>query len=119
MSSIGVVIYSYKGKSLKDVVQKINENSSKEHTINIYILDQSPLIKNEYYNSISNVSYKHKFWDYPYGQCLYRFETARNIQEEFILIMSDNILVNNNWDLELIKNYKTNSVITFTFIIIR
>lgn len=112
MSSIAVVIYSYKGKTLKDVVSNINENSSKEHVINIYILDQSPLIKNEYYNEISNVSYKHKFWDYPYGQPFYRFETARNTEEEYVLILSDNILLSKNWDLELIKEYKTNSVIS-------
>lgn len=112
MSSVAVIIYSYKGKMLKDVVSAINENVSGENVVNIYILDQSPLIKNDYYDAIKNVSYKHKFWDYPYGQSLYRFETARNTEEEYILILSDNILLSKNWDYELIKNYKNNSVIS-------
>lgn len=112
MSSIGVVIYSYKGKLLKETVRQINENLSGSHTVNVYIIDQSPIIKNNYYDNIKNVEYKHKFWDHPYGQCHYRFEIARNVKEDFTLIISDNIFLSKKWDSILIENYKDNSVIS-------
>jgi len=112
MSSIGVVIYSYKGKLLKETVKQLNENLSNKHTVNIYIIDQTPIIKNTYYDNIKNVEYKHKFWDHPYGQCHYRFQIARNIKEDFVLIISDNVFLSKEWDNILIENYKDNSVIS-------
>lgn len=112
MSSIGVVVYSYKGKLLKEVVKRLNDNSSKKNTVNIYIIDQAPIIKNTYYEEIKNVRYRHKFWDHPYGQCHYRFEATKDIQEDFMLIISDNVFVSQDWDSILIDNYRNNTVIS-------
>lgn len=101
--SIGVILYSYKGKMIKDVVANLLSNASGENQIKIYISEQHPIIKDEYFNEIPEVSYSHVFWDHPYGSCEKKIDLINKAVEDYILVISDIMLLNKNWDKVLVE----------------
>lgn len=102
VSSIDVLIYSYKGKLLKDVVRSVNNNSSGNHNIRIVINDQSPLSKYEYFNDVENVEYTHIFWDYPYGTGKYIQDLINRSKSDYVCLISDTTLLEKDWDKHLV-----------------
>jgi hypothetical protein len=101
--NINVVIYSFKGKNLKETVQNLLENSSLIHNISLQIFDQSPLTRNEYFNQINNCQYIHIFWDHITSPCKYKSNSIKNSNFDYTLILSDSILLKKNWDAELVS----------------
>lgn len=102
VSSIDVLVYSYKGKFIKDVVNSINNNASGLHDIRILIADQSPLSKYEYFREVKNVDYSHIFWDYPYGTGKYIGDLIGRSKSDYTCLLSDGMLFEKDWDKTLI-----------------
>lgn len=103
VSSIDVLIYSYKGKMIKDVINSINDNASGLNDIRILVADQSPLSKYEYFGEIKNVDYSHIFWDYPYGSGKYIGDLIGRSKADYTCIISDCVLLEKDWDKSLIS----------------
>ncbi len=106
MNNISVIIYSYKGKLLKDVVEKLIDNSSNPKMIHVKIIDQHPLKRNKLFEETFNCTYKHMFWDWQNSPVGYKKTMVDNSNEKYTLFISDNIFVQKDWDLELIEFIK-------------
>lgn len=101
---INVIIYSYKGKLLKDVVSNTLQKSSKKNMIYIHIYDQSTLTKQDYFDQFDSLTYNHIFWDKIKGPCYYRHKTIQQSKFSYTLLLSDNIFLEQDWDEYLLKN---------------
>jgi len=105
MSDITVIIYSYKGKLLKETVDNLIKTSSKNISTDIIILDQHPLMRFEMFKDL-NVMYKHIFWDWIDSPCKYKKEVLNNINTKYTMILSDNIILSESWDQNFIDFVK-------------
>lgn len=104
MNDISVIIYSYKGKFLKDVAEKIINNASNNSNIHLKIIDQHPLKRKEIFEKEFNCVYTHMFWDWQHGPMSYRKTMLDATTEEYTLFISDNVFVEKNWD-EILVNF--------------
>jgi hypothetical protein len=102
---IDIVIYSYKQKMLKKIVLNLIEKSSKKNGIHFTLYDQNPLTRIDFFKSIKSCQYNHIFWDNIKGPCHYKAAAVNDnlCDSDFMLLMSDNILLKDNWDEELIN----------------
>jgi hypothetical protein len=106
-TTIDAVIYSYKNKSLKEVVDNLIASTSND--IHIYVYDQHPLDRKEMFSG-PQISYTHIFWDYLNSPCEYKSKTIHESSSEYFLVLSDDILVRKGWDdilIDFIKDDKT------------
>lgn len=101
--NINVVIYSYKGKALKEVIDNLIDKSSGFNNLSFQVFDQFPLTRSEYFLNIPNFQYIHIFWDHIKSPCKYKSSSIKNSNHDYVLILSDNVLLTKNWDEELIK----------------
>lgn len=106
MSDISVIIYSYKGKLLKDVVYKLINNSSDPTRLHIKIIDQHPLKRNDMFENEFNCVYSHMFWDWQHGPISYKKTMLYSTTEEYTLFIADNIFVKKDWDIDLVNFVK-------------
>jgi len=102
-SNIDVLIYSYKGKILKDVVKSLTSSSSGKNDIRVLVIDQHPLLRGTIFDEIEGCSYSHVFWDLQNSPANYKKEFIQHSDADYVLILSDNVILNNNWDEELIN----------------
>jgi hypothetical protein len=100
MNSIEAIIYSYKGKQLKDVVENLINNTDNE--IFITIIDQSPLIKDYIFKDYKNVKYRHVVWDSHESPCDMKLNAIQSSNSDYVLLVGDNVMVKKSWDTELI-----------------
>lgn len=107
-STIDIFIYSYKGRNIKDVINQLNKTS--KNTINIQLFDQNPLDRNEQFKDISNLKYRHILWDIQTSPCSYKNDFIKKSNADYILILSDNILMSDGWDERFI-NFINNEII--------
>jgi hypothetical protein len=105
--NINVIIYSYKGKLLKDVVKNTLNNSSSIHNISFQIFDQHPLNRKELFNDITDLQYMHIFWDHITSPCKYKSNSIKSSNFDYTLLISDSIMLTKNWDSVLV-NYVGN-----------
>jgi hypothetical protein len=96
--TIKVIIYSYKGKKLQSVIENLQKNSSGYNKIFYDIWDQYPLLRDTTIGKMQNVNYQHIFWDHVYGPSKYINISIESCKEEYVLILSDNIFLLENWD---------------------
>lgn len=101
--SIDVIIYSYKGKSLKDVVENLIDKSSGVHDINVIIFDQYPLIRDDVFGPIRQCIYRHIFWDHITSPCKHKSNSIKTSFANYTMIISDTVMLKTNWDLDLIN----------------
>lgn len=106
---IKIVIYSYKGKLLKDIVQNTIDKSSKKNKLFFHIYDQYPLQRADFFNSLDRCHYEHIFWDHITSPCLHKKNGIDEYDFKFTMILGDNVFLNENWDEDLINLVKTNS----------
>lgn len=99
--TIDVLLYSYKGKHIKAVVDAILNNTDSKVFINI--IDQSPILKDEIFGNIKNINYRHARWDAIQSPCGYRAAEIKSSKSDYFLIISDDIILSSDWDKELIK----------------
>lgn len=113
MNDIDVVIYSYKGKLVKDVISSVVANSSNKRKINVVLMDQHPLIREKLFADFSNLYYNHIFWDIQVSPLFYKNDVVNHSKAEYILILGDNVLLNKDWDEQLVDFVnKTNYVVS-------
>lgn len=106
---IDVFIYSYKGKNLLDVIKNINKTSSSK--IRITVLDQHPINRSNLFE-IDNVIYKHIVWDMQSQPNKYKSSFIKKSTSEYVLIISDNIILENGWDKKFINFIKDDNIIS-------
>lgn len=108
MTQIDVVIYSYKNKNLKRVIDSLLSNTRSEIKINVF--DQHPLDRSK--NFINDkIIYKHIFWDIIQSPCEYRGSVLDSTNADYVLQISDDVLVSPGWDLEMIDFIKNNNYV--------
>ena len=101
MSKIDVLIYSYKGKMLKDVVKSLYSNATGEHELSVTIIDQHPIIRDKMFSELSGVKYRHVFWDWQKSPALYKKEFIQKSAADYIMILADNTVLGDSWDRRL------------------
>lgn len=100
MTSIEAIIYSYKGKQLKDVIDNLIENT--DNKIFITVIDQSPLTKDYVFEDRKNIRYRHVVWDSHESPCDMKLNSIQSSASDYILLLGDNVMVKKSWDTELI-----------------
>jgi hypothetical protein len=107
-TTIDAVIYSYKNKYLKEVVDNLISSTSND--IHIHVYDQHPLDRKEMFDG-PQISYNHIFWDYLNSPCEYKSKTIHESSSDYFLVLSDDILLKEGWDEILIDFIKDNRTI--------
>lgn len=110
--TIDVIIYSYKGKYTKDVVDNIEKNKSGNNNISIVFIDQHPLDRVEDFKKYPNLKYRHIFWDLQISPVALKSREIRQSRSDYVLVVADNVLLNKDWDEELISGLGDNQVIS-------
>lgn len=108
MTQIDAIIYSYKNKNLKSVVQALIDNTS--NNLNIILRDQATIDRSNFFTG-DKVIYEHVFWDKLISPCEFKGDAINKSDADYVLIISDDILVKKDWDLELIEEIKDRSVV--------
>ena len=109
--TIEVIIYSYKGKYTKDVISNLDKNKSGQNNVSIVLIDQHPLDRTEDFKQ-SVLRYKHIFWDLQISPIALKAKEVRQSRGEYTLILQDNVLLNKDWDQELIQVLGEDQVIS-------
>lgn len=97
---IDVMLYSYKNKNLLKVVESLLNNTNNDIFINIF--DQHPLNRGAMFEN-DKIKYEHIYWDMTQSPCEYRGTILDKSEAEYILQISDDIIVYPEWDTELIN----------------
>ena len=108
MNNIDVFIYSYKGKHLKDVVSQLIKTA--KNNVRIQLFDQNPIDRHELFQDIKNLNYKNIMWDLQKSPCIYKNNFIKRSKADYILILSDNILLSDGWDERFI-NFINNDIV--------
>ena len=111
MNKIDVLIYSYKGKNLKETVENLIINKSQSSYINIAVIDQHPLDRSETFRNMPNVYYQHVFWDWLTNQCQQKYSFLNRSKSDYILFLEDNVLLEKNWDITLVDFVEKNNCV--------
>jgi hypothetical protein len=101
---IQALIFSYKNKNLKVVVEELIKNTSNE--IFISILDKHNINRKDLFLNIpgsEKIDYSHISWDELEGPAEYRGHAINENGFKYFLIISDDIIVYKDWDKTLIN----------------
>lgn len=101
--TIRVIIYSYKGKKLQSVIENLQAGASGYNKIIYDVWDQYPLLRDKTIGALPNVRYQHIFWDHITSPSKYIQKSINASQEEYILLLSDNLMVKDKWDSSFIN----------------
>lgn len=96
---IEVILYSYRNKNLRSVVDALVENTHDELLIHVY--DQNTIDRSE---KFTDVDYNHIFWDRISSPCQLKGSLIHQAIASHILIMSDDVLLSRDWDV-LVKDF--------------
>jgi hypothetical protein len=107
MNNVLVCIYSYKGKYLKDVVYQLRETQSNNNNIKVVIWDQNPLDRSKFF---PDENYNHVLWDQIISPSVYKNLCIKD-NFDYILFISDEILLNESWDEKLINLIKDKDIV--------
>ena len=98
---IDIVIYSYKNKNLKIVIDSILQNT--KHDFRITVFDQNPIDRSRVFMD-ERISYTHIVWDIIHSPCEYKAHAIYNdLTAKYVLIMSDDIILSDGWDAKAIE----------------
>ena len=111
-NSLNILIYSYKGRALKDNVKTLIANASGKNDIGIGILDQHPLDRKDIFQKELGLGYKHIFWDNVINPNSYLYSNTKNSPSNYFLVLNDNIVMNKDWDEQLISSYTEGTVLS-------
>jgi len=109
---ISCVLFSYKNKNLKKVVDELIVNTKNE--IFIVVFDKHNLDRKNLFSDLmykNKVEYRHIVWDEMKSPIDYKKEILYNSSSEYFLSISDDILVSKDWDEESINFLKTKDVV--------
>lgn len=110
--TIDVVLYSYKGKYTKDVIDNLEKNKSGNNNVSIFFIDQHPLDRSEDFKKYTNLRYRHIFWDLQVSPVALKAKEIRQSRSEYVLVIADNVLINSNWDEDLLSMTNDNEIIS-------
>jgi len=111
MNDIDIIIYSYKGKLVKDVVSSLMTNSTGKRNINIILLDQHPINRAKTFYEFTNLYYNHVFWDLQVSPLFYKKDMLSRSKSKYVMILGDNVLLNKDWDDELVGFVENNNTV--------
>jgi hypothetical protein len=100
MTKIDAIIYSYKNKNLKAVVDALLSNTISD--IFVYVFDQHPIDRTSFFLD-DRISYEHVSWDALQSPCEYKGNIVNLSTADYILEISDDSLVSSGWDKLLIS----------------
>jgi hypothetical protein len=103
MNSIEIVIYSYKSKRIVDLLSSIFNNQSGSNQIKVNVFDQYPFDRQRSMSNLFDITYKNISWDSITTPCEFKDEILGQSKSDYVLILSDCITLNKNWDKELIS----------------
>jgi hypothetical protein len=109
---ISAVIFSYKNKNLKKVVDALITNTT--NLIHIFVYDQNNIDRTEtFLNSFykNKVIYEHVYWDSIKSPTHYKGKTAYQTSSEYCLFLSDDTIVEKGWDEKLISFLKNKKAV--------
>ena len=109
-NSITTIIYSYKGKLLLDVIENLLKLSSGKYEIKVIVFDQNPLLRDQLLNN-NSITYHHIFWDWIHSPLLYKDNVIKNINTKYTMLLSDNVLLSDNWDTKFIDFIDNQNII--------
>lgn len=112
MSDIGVVIYAYKSKTVKNVINNLIKNQSGKNNITVLLFDQHPLDREENFVNEFPVDYVHVFWDHQNSPIKRKYLRAKLINSDYLMFISDQVLLYENWDSDLVSYTKSNMIIS-------
>lgn len=110
-TTIDVSLYSFKNKNLRQIVTAVLEGATVSD-VNILLTDQNPTNREYWFKNIANVHYVHLPWDSFRSPAGHRRDDIRDSSSEYMLLMSDDTILNMGWDAELIESLKENCVIS-------
>lgn len=108
-NDIDILIYSYKGKYVKDVINKLNE-----YSFNVTLIDQHPLNRKDLFSPLIK-EYRHIFWDIKESPCEYKENYINNSTAKYLMILSDNMLLENDFIEKCIEYIDVNNCIVSGF----
>jgi hypothetical protein len=100
MKKIEAILYSYKNKNLKLVVDALLSKTKNEISVNV--LDQNSIDRSKVFLD-SRIKYTHIIWDRIDSPNEKRVSCIDDSEADYILQISDDCLVSDSWDLDLIK----------------
>jgi len=97
---IDILIYSYKNKNLKIVIDSILKHTKSDFMITVF--DQNPIDRSALFMD-ERISYTHIIWDIIHSPCEYKAHAIYNdLTAKYVLIMSDDIVLSDGWDTKVI-----------------
>jgi hypothetical protein len=93
---IEVILYSYKNKNLRKVVDSILNNTIDDTIIHVY--DQHPIDRSSVFHDID---YNHIFWDKIDSPCELKGSLLYQAIASYVLVMSDDVILSPGWDTRL------------------
>lgn len=100
MTRIDALVYSYKNKNLKLVVDALLNNTKSDIYINVF--DQNPIDRTSLFKD-QRIDYEYIFWDKIYSPSEKKGDTINRSTADYILEISDDCLLSDGWDIEMIK----------------
>lgn len=105
---IDAIIFSYKNRNLKRVVDALLSNTTNE--IFVTVFDQNPIDRTEIFAD-PRIDYSHVVWDKIGSPSERKGDAINKSQADYILELSDDSLVSMGWDEMLIKQVEEKSCI--------
>lgn len=99
MTKIDAIIYSYKNKNLKLVVDALLNNTISD--IFVYVFDQHPIDRSSSFDN-DRILYEHVSWDAIQSPCERKGHIVNISEADYILELSDDSVVSEGWDQSLI-----------------
>ena len=109
MKKLSILVYSYKGKNLKQSVKSIVDNTDNDFEINI--IDQNSLNRKSSFAYDERIKYKHVPWDHQYGLGYFHNEFLQTVQAEYVMLLSDEAMLSKGWDSELINHAEDRDIV--------
>jgi hypothetical protein len=100
MKKIEAILYSYKNKNLKLVVDTLLSKTKNEIFINVF--DQNPIDRSKNFLD-PKIKYTHIIWDRIDSPNEKRVGCIDESEADYILQISDDCLVSDSWDIDLIN----------------
>ena len=99
---IEIILYSYKNKNLRKVVDSIVDNTIDDVLIHVY--DQHPIDRSTLF---TDINYNHIFWDKIDSPCELKGSLIHQAIASHVLLVSDDVVVSYGWDL-VVKEFINN-----------
>lgn len=109
MKKISILIYSYKGKNLKQSVKSIIDNT--DNDFDISVIDQNSLNRKDSFSYDDRIAYRHVPWDHQYGLGYFHDEFLQNAKAEYVLLLSDEAILSKGWDTALIDYVQDRDIV--------